>query len=132
YDPLGVGLRDLESRTLRTPLDPVVTFHDDPLRMLRAVRFRWKLGFEPAPGLYSAIRQEAHRLKIISAERIHDELVKILVHPTAPEAMRELLELNLLHQFAPELEDMVAVEQGSFHHLDVWEHTLLVLRNVGP
>jgi len=138
-DPLGRGLADLEARILRTPLDPVVTFHDDPLRMLRAVRFRWKLGFEPAPGLYEAIRTEASRLHqpegegekpVVSAERIRDEWIKMLAHPTAADALRDLMELGLLDQFAPELRAMVGVDQGSFHHLDVWEHTLLVVDNL--
>lgn len=131
YDPLGCGREDLENQILRTPLEPAATFHDDPLRMLRAVRFRWKLGFDPAPGLYEAIKTEAGRLKIISKERIHDEWVKILGHPNAPEAMQELLDLSLLHQFAPEFEVLKGVEQGGLHHLDVWDHTLLVLKNVG-
>ncbi len=129
-DPLGRGRADLEQRVLRTPRDPVETFHDDPLRMLRAVRFRWKLGFTPAPGLYESIRQEANRLAIISSERIRDEWVKMLIHPTAPEAMQDLMDLGLLNQFAPEFRAMVGVEQGKWHHLDVWDHTLLVLRNV--
>ena len=72
-DPLGTGLEDLKAKILRTPLAPESTFHDDPLRMLRAVRFRWKLGFEPYKGLYGAIKREAHRLNIISGERIRDE-----------------------------------------------------------
>jgi poly(A) polymerase len=131
-DPLHHGLQDLQDRVLRTPLEPKATFHDDPLRMLRAVRFRWQLGFHPAPGLYESIREEAHRLRIISAERIRDEWVKMLVVPDADRAMQDLRETGLLQQFAPELLDMVGVEQGRYHHLDVWDHTLLVLRNAGP
>ncbi len=130
-DPLEIGLADLRQGILRTPLDPRATFHDDPLRMLRAVRFRWQLGFNPAAGLYEAIGQEAERLSIISAERIRDEFVKILGLPTAPEALQDLLNLGLLDQFAPEFRAMVGVEQGSYHHLDVWNHTLLVVRNAG-
>jgi poly(A) polymerase len=131
YDPLGLGLADLQARVLRTPLDPNATFYDDPLRMLRAVRFRWQLGFQPVDGLYEAIRAEVRRLKIISAERIRDELVKMLGLPTAAEALDELMELGLFHHFAPEFEEMRGVEQGAFHHLDVWDHSLLVLRNAG-
>lgn len=131
YDPLKTGLQDLKAGILRTPLDPVATFHDDPLRMLRAVRFRWQLGFQPAPGLYEAISTEAHRLQIISAERIRDEFTKMLLLPDADRALHDLMHLHLIHQFAPEFEEMVGVEQGLFHHLDVWDHTLLVLRNAG-
>jgi poly(A) polymerase len=131
-DPLGTGLSDLKGKVLRTPLDPRATFHDDPLRMLRAVRFRWQLGFHPAPGLYEAVKEEAARLRIISAERIRDEWVKMLILPDADRAQVDLMELGLFRIFAPEFEAMKGVEQGAFHHLDVWEHSLLVLRNVGP
>ena len=129
-DPLGKGLADLKAKVLRTPLEPAATFHDDPLRMLRAIRFRWKLGFSPVEGLYEAVREEGHRLKIISGERIRDELLKMLLQPTAAEAMKDLMDLGLFDQFAPELVAMVGVDQGPYHHLDVWEHSLLVLRYV--
>lgn len=130
-DPLGTGLEDLQSTVLRTPLDPAATFFDDPLRMLRAVRFRHRLDFAFAPGLAEAIQESAPRLAVISAERIQEELVKMLVHPSAPGALREVQALGLAAQFAPEWDTMVGVEQGRFHHLDVWEHTLLVLQNAG-
>lgn len=129
-DALGNGLDDLRSGTLRTPLDPSRTFHDDPLRMLRAVRFRWRLGWHYAPGLAEAIRAESDRLDIISRERIRDEWTKMLLHPTASEAMRDLQALRLLPRFAPEFEAMIGVSQGKWHHLDVWDHTLLVLDHV--
>lgn len=130
-DPLGLGLGDLEAGVLRTPRDPADTFRDDPLRMLRAVRFRHKLGFDYAEGLTDALKQEAPRLSIVSAERIRDEWLKILAHSSAPEAMQDLMDLGLLHEFAPEFRPMLGVEQGSYHHLDVWEHSLLVLKNAG-
>jgi len=130
-DPLGSGLADLEARILRTPCDPDATFIDDPLRMLRAVRFRWKLGFEPAEGLYASIQRNVDRLKIISWERIRDELMKMLDHPTGPEALSDLMSLGLFHVIAPELVAMVDCEQGRYHHLDVWNHTLLVMKNAG-
>lgn len=131
-DPLERGLADMKECVLRTPLDPAATFHDDPLRMLRAVRFKWQLSFEPAPGLYEAIRAERGRLRIISFERIRDELFKMIARETAPDALQDLMDLGLIDIFAPELRAMVDVSQGSFHHLDVWSHSLLVLRNVGP
>jgi len=129
-DPLGIGLEDLSKKVLRTPLDPVETFHDDPLRMLRAVRFRWKLGFEPLKGLYGAIKQDAHRLRIISGERIRDEITKMLLQQSASNAMAELMTLGLIAQFAPELEELVGLEQGDYHHLDAWDHSLEVLRTI--
>jgi poly(A) polymerase len=131
WDPIGNGLADLHAKILRTPLDPEETFRDDPLRMLRAIRFRWKLGFEPAPGLYSAIERSRERLGIVSHERIRDEFLKILTHPTAPDALGELMSLGLFEAIAPELIPMAGCTQGKWHHLDVWEHSLLVLRNVG-
>jgi poly(A) polymerase len=130
-DPLGSGFGHLVNRILQTPLDPDATFHDDPLRMLRAVRFRWKLGFEPAEGLYESIREQRERLKIISAERIRDEMVKMLRLPDADRCMADLMETGLFEVFAPEFCAMVPGDPGAFHHLNVWEHTLLALRNAG-
>jgi len=131
-DPLGTGLADLRASVLRTPLEPGATFSDDPLRMLRAVRFRWKLGFAPAPGLYEAIRSHAHRLQIVSEERIRDEFLKMLLIESAADALQDLLDLELLIQFAPELAELVGVEQGHFHHLDAWRHTLVVVSQTRP
>lgn len=131
WDILGCSLADLEAGILRTPLDAAATFRDDPLRMLRAVRFKNRLAFAYAPGLPESIAAEADRLAIVSAERIRDEWVKILSHRSAPKAMADLMQLGLLDRFAPEFRALVGVDQGSYHHLDVWEHTLLVLANVG-
>jgi poly(A) polymerase len=128
-DPMGHGAADLQTGILRTPADPVTTFRDDPLRMLRAVRFRHRLGFAYAPGLASAIESEAHRLEIVSAERIQEELVKIMERPSAADALAELMQLGLLDRFWPEFRAGVGMAQGPFHHLDVWDHTLLALRN---
>lgn len=129
-DPLDTGVPDLESKILRTPLDPVRTFDDDPLRMLRAVRFRWKFGLEPAKGLYDAIYMRRGRLKIISFERIRDELTKMLLHPTASDALDDLMKLGLFDSIAPEFKAMVKCEQGKYHHLDVWDHSRLVVANL--
>ncbi len=130
FDPLETGESDLASKILRTPLDPVKTFDDDPLRMLRAVRFRWKFGLEPVKGLYDAIYMRRSRLKIISFERIRDELSKMLLHPTASEALDDLMRLGLFDIIAPEFKSMVKCEQGKYHHLDVWDHTRLVVKNL--
>ncbi len=126
-DPTKQGLQDLKFRVLRTPVDPSKTFFDDPLRMLRAVRLKWKLGFEFADGLAKAITANADRMSILSPERIQGEFVAILSHPTGPNALQELLNLGLLRQFIPELELLSGVDQGAYHHLDVWNHTLLVM-----
>lgn len=129
-DPLSTGVNDLENKVLRTPLDPVRTFEDDPLRMLRAVRFRWKFDLLPVKGLYDAIYMKRSRLKIISFERIRDELQKVLLHPTASNALDDLMKLGLFDIIAPEFKSMVKCEQGKFHHLDVWDHTRLVVHNI--
>lgn len=129
-DPLGVGMADLRAGVLRTPCDPATTFSDDPLRMLRAVRFRWKLGFAPAPGLYEAIREESERLRIISQERIRDELSLMLLGPNPTQALDDLRELGLLQIFAPELAVMHGVEQNRWHYADVWTHTMKVVEGV--
>ncbi|MEQ1821594.1 MAG: HDIG domain-containing metalloprotein [Fimbriimonadaceae bacterium] len=131
-DPLGVAVSDLSARILAAPDDPVKLFSDDPLRMLRAVRFRWQLDLTPGRGLYEAVWAERERLKIISAERIRDEWSKMLTLPNqkAVGAMRDLLKLGLLEQFLPEFMPMVGLFQGGFHHLDVWEHTLLVVESL--
>lgn len=131
-DPLGSGFGHLVNKILQTPLNPDDTFADDPLRMLRAVRFRWKLGFQPALGLYEAIRANRGRLRIVSGERIREELMRMLALKDADRALQDLLETGLLEQFAPELAEMAGVEQGGYHHLDVWRHTLLALRNASP
>ena len=126
-DLLGTGLADLKAGILRTPLDPHVTFQDDPLRMLRAVRFRWRLGFDYAPGLAEAIQESSHRLSVISQERITEEFTKILLGANPHRALEELRTLGLLHGWADELLAMVGVEQGKWHHLDVWGHTMEVV-----
>ena len=125
-DLVGTGLEDLRDRMLRTPLDPRQTFFDDPLRMLRAIRFRHQLSFEYAPGLTDSIKDEAHRLQSISAERIRDEFSKMVCYP---EALREMCAFGLMPYIMPEVLDMHGVEQGKWHHLDVWDHTLLVIAN---
>lgn len=130
-DPLGTGLADLDAKLLRTPLDPAETFRDDPLRMLRTVRFRWQLGFQPVEGLYDTIRSERHRLAIVSAERVRDEFVRMLGFEDADRCLADLMDLGLFDERAPEFTAMRGVEQGSYHHLDVWDHTLLVVKNIG-
>ena len=129
-DPLGSGLSDLSEGVLRTPLEPRKTFHDDPLRMLRAVRFRHRFGFSYATGLADAIKKSAPRLKIVSAERIRDEFFKILLHPSADLALDDLKVRGLLEQFLPELLPLKGCEQGKWHYLDAWDHTRLVVSNL--
>lgn len=128
-DLLGLGLSDLENRILRTPRDPHLTFTDDPLRMLRAVRFKHRFGLTYVEGLEDAIASKAPEARHLSGERIRDELVKMITAPTAAESMEDLRRFGLLDVFAPELSAMKGVHQGGAHHLDVWDHSLLTLKN---
>ena len=131
-DPLGLAYADLEAKILRTPTDPLLTFQDDPLRMLRAVRFAARFGFKIHPITWKAIRQSAPRLSIISAERIRDEFCKTLMTARAPLGLELLKDSGLLAQFAPELLEIVGVTQNEFHAYPVWDHTLIALGNLPP
>ena len=133
-DRLGTGRAALESRLLRTPADPIQTFSDDPLRMLRAVRFAAQLGFELAPDLMPAMRQLSGRLAppVVSVERIADELCKMLVSPR-PRVALELLDAGgLLEVVLPEVTAGKGVEQGGYHTHDVFGHTLLAVGLTPP
>lgn len=129
FDFTGHSLEDIQQKILRTPLDPLTTFRDDPLRMLRAVRFKNHFALSYAPGLRNAIRQERNRLEIISMERIQEELSKMLSQPSGANCLEELMDFGLLQKFIPELAEGIGVEQGDYHTKDVWGHTLDVVRN---
>lgn len=126
-DLTGHGLADIEAGIVRTPLDPETTFYDDPLRMLRAIRFAVRFRFEIDPTTYEAIVRDAERLNIISKERIRDEFVKVLTSDHSSRGLRMLMDAGLLAQFAPELPKMHGVTQDGGHIYDVWEHTLHAL-----
>ena len=128
-DRLGSGLRDLEAKVLRTPIDPLVTFDDDPLRMLRAVRFAAQLGFQLAPDIVPAMRRMADRLRppVVSVERITDELTKMLVSERPKLALELLDEGGLGPIVLPELWACKGVPQGGYHTHDVFGHTLGVV-----
>jgi poly(A) polymerase len=131
HDPLG-GRKDLEARILRTPTDPLRTFSDDPLRMLRAIRFASQLGFELAPELLPAMRQMKSRLSppVISVERSADELRQMLASDR-PRLALELLDAGgLLDVILPELAACKGVKQSGYHTHDVYGHTLLTVERV--
>ncbi|HQV53726.1 MAG: HD domain-containing protein [Flavobacteriales bacterium] len=129
-DPFG-GILDLDRGLIRTPLDPDITFSDDPLRMLRAVRFASQLGFTIDPPTFEAIKRNAKRLEIISAERIHTELNKIIAVPKPSVGFNLLLESGLLQEFFPEFVALQgAEEKHGIGHKDNFHHTLQVLDNV--
>lgn len=123
------GRRDLEAGTLRTPLDPIQTFSDDPLRMFRAARFAAQLGFGLDSHIPPAMRAMAERARPpkVSVERIADELRKLLAGPWPSAGLEVLHDGGLLAVVLPELEACVGVEQNQHHLWDVWEHTLRVV-----
>ncbi|MEY4110253.1 MAG: hypothetical protein RLZZ46_608 [Bacteroidota bacterium] len=125
------GLADLEKGLLRTPLDPEQTFSDDPLRMMRAVRFAGQLGFEIDAAAKKAITSKAERINIISMERVHDELNKMLMCPLPSVSLKLLFECKLLHHFFPALVKLHGVEHvDGKGHKDNFFHTLEVLDNI--
>ncbi|MHB8589308.1 MAG: CCA tRNA nucleotidyltransferase [Candidatus Dormibacteraceae bacterium] len=132
-DPLDGG-KDLAARILRTPTDPLRTFADDPLRMLRGVRFASELGFELAPDLLPAMRRLTTRLAppVISPERIAEELRKMLTSPRPRHALELLDAGDLLETVLPEIADCKGVQQSGYHTHDVFGHTLLTVERVAP
>jgi poly(A) polymerase len=130
-DPYG-GLEDMARRALRTPLDPSVSFGDDPLRMLRLFRFQAALGFVPDETAVAAVRDMAARLEIISAERIREELSKLLLTPSPGDALRGIVETGLADQFLPELPGLAMEQDPNHHHKDVLAHTFAVVDKASP
>jgi len=130
-DPYN-GLVDLASQTLRTPLDPEVAFGDDPLRMLRLFRFHAMLGFAPDEASVDAVRRMSSRLEIISAERVRDELSKLMIAPAPGAALGMIVETGLADHFLSEL-PLLAMEQDPYHrHKDVLAHTFAVVDKAQP
>jgi len=130
-DPFD-GAADLAARVLRTPLEPEVSFTDDPLRMMRAARFVAAFELEPAAELVSSIEVLRHRLEIVSAERIRDELSRLLALPDPSRGLWLLCETGLSDEFLPELNAM-RLEQDPIHtHKDVLAHTIAVVHNTRP
>jgi len=129
-DPFN-GMRDLDLGVIRTPLDPNITYNDDPLRMMRAVRFATQLGFTIVPESINALKRNATRLEIISMERIHIELNKIILAKRPGQGFKTLAKTGLLEQFFPEMVDLQGVEKrNGIGHKDNFLHTLQVLENV--
>ncbi|MBT4479037.1 MAG: HD domain-containing protein, partial [Flavobacteriales bacterium] len=129
-DPFA-GISDLETKTIKTPLNPDITYSDDPLRMMRAIRFSSELNFEIENESYSSICKNAERLSIISQERITEELNKILLSEKPSIGLKLLFNTKLLHQFFPEMVELQGVEErGKFAHKDNFYHTLEVIDNI--
>jgi poly(A) polymerase len=122
------GLEDLQNGIIKTPLEPTVTFSDDPLRMMRAVRFATQLNFKIEDNTFAALKSEANRLKIISQERITDELQKVIATPKPSIGFKILFDTKLLHEFFPEMVKLQGVEiRNGMGHKDNFYHTLQVL-----
>jgi putative nucleotidyltransferase with HDIG domain len=129
-DPFG-GLADLRAGRLRTPLDPDITYSDDPLRMMRAVRFATQLGFTLVPDNLASIRKNAERLDIVSMERVSGELQKIMLARRPSEGFMLLLKTDLLARILPEVVALKGVEwRNGVGHKDNFYHTLEVLDRV--
>jgi poly(A) polymerase len=126
-DPTN-GLQDLIDGVLRTPSPPEVSFSDDPLRMMRAARFTSQLGFEIEPKTFEAMQQMAGRLEIISAERIRDELQKLMLGAQPRLGLEALVQSGLAALMLPELPALKLESDEHHHHKDVYEHTLTVVQ----
>lgn len=130
-DPFA-GVKALAARVLDTPLDPEVSFSDDPLRMLRAARFAANLGAEPAPRVVAAIRSMRERLKIVSAERIRDELDKLLLGEAPARGLELVVGSGLAEEFLPELPALSLEQDLVQKHKDVLRHTYAVVEGCEP
>ena len=124
--------RRLGARVLDTPLDPELSFSDDPLRMIRAARFVAQLGVTPASRVLEAMRAMGDRLEIVSAERIRDELDKLLVADHAPAGLELLVETGLADRFLPEMPALRLEQDPVHHHKDVLRHTYAVVERCEP
>src|SRR5690606_18375772 len=125
-DPSG-GLDDLLAKRLRTPIEPEVSFGDDPLRMLRGARFTAQLGFALDPAAASAIQAMADRIAIVSAERIGEELAKLLLASDPVPGIRVLVDTGLAELVLPEVPALRLEIDEHAHHKDVYEHSLTAL-----
>ncbi|QEW04700.1 CCA tRNA nucleotidyltransferase [Microbacterium lushaniae] len=126
-DPTG-GVEDLIAGRLRTPIEPAVSFGDDPLRMLRAARFASQLGFQVDPATLAAMAELGETLSIVSAERIQAELVRTLTTDDPVRGIRILVDTGLMERFLPEVPALRLEVDEHHHHKDVYEHSLTVLR----
>jgi putative nucleotidyltransferase with HDIG domain len=130
HDPFN-GLEDLENKIIRTPLDPLQTFSDDPLRMMRAARFASQLNFHIEGKTFAGIRTDAERIRIVSQERITDELNKIMLSPQPSIGLELLYKSGILEIIFPQMTELAGVEliEGKGHK-DNFYHTLQVIDNI--
>lgn len=121
------GLKDLIGQTLQTPTKPEISFSDDPLRMMRAARFSSQLGFEIEPETFEAMVEMKDRIKIISAERVRDELTKLLLSDDPRPGLEALVDSGIAEIVLPELPALKLESDEHHHHKDVYQHTLTVI-----
>lgn len=129
-DPFG-GTTDLENKLIKTPLDPEITFSDDPLRMMRAIRFATQLGFSIDESAINAIKKQKERISIVSKERVTDELNKIILSKVPSIGFKYLFDTGLLHLIFPQMSNLYGVDFiNGKGHKDNFYHTLQVLDNI--
>ena len=134
-DLMGCGVQDIRDGVLRVPMEMVSeqmvdhTFSDDPLRILRVLRFHTKLGFKISEKTFNAMKRNVDRLSIITVERINTELCKILMSKNARQGIELINEIGAMKYVIPELEQCIGLGQNSYHFGDVWVHTMAVLEN---
>jgi len=129
-DPFN-GIHDIKKKIIRTPLDPLQTFSDDPLRMMRAIRFAAQLGFSIEEKTFQAIKDDSDRISIVSQERITEELIKIIDSPKPSIGFDLLYQSGLLHIIFPQMVDLAGAEfKDGIGHKDNFYHTLKVLDNI--
>lgn len=129
FDPFG-GLGDLSARVLRTPRSPQESFDDDPLRMLRALRFVSTLSFSVHGEVMSAVAQMKDRLRIVSAERVREEFTRLMLGDDPPAALEQATESGIAEEFLPELPALRLTQDPVHQHKDLLRHTLAVLGNL--
>lgn len=128
-DLTGTGISDIKNKIIRTPMDANIIFKEDPLRMMRAIRFAVKFGWKLTDDMIKSIKANSDMLPNISSERINDELVKILMSDHPDLGVKFLMRTNLMKYIIPELYESVGVKQNAYHQFDVLNHILLVLKN---
>ena len=125
------GHMDLEAKIIRTPLDPMKTFDDDPLRVMRAIRFASQLGFSLEKSTRDAIPGMADRVTIVSQERVTDEFMKILASPKPSVGLQLMFDTDIMNRVFPEVSELSGVDQrDDHHHKDVFLHTCTVVDNI--
>lgn len=134
-DLIGCGVQDIRDEILRAPMEMVSeqmvdqTYIDDPLRIIRNIRFSCKLGFKISDETFNAMKRNVDRLSIITVERINTELCKILMSKNARQGIELINEIGAMKYVIPELEQCIGLGQNSYHFGDVWVHTMAVLEN---